>query len=98
MRSFSQKKVHQYICRRFVSLNNYFNEQTLNVHVYLSCSLKKKTTMFELSISILQVEAIINEESESAKHYLDPTTEEPILKVKINILCLGRMEYNFCLS
>ena len=55
---------------------------------------KKKTTMFELSISMLQVEAIINEESERAKHYLDPTTEEAIVEVKINILCLGRMEYN----
>ena len=28
-----------------------------------------------------QVEARINEESERAKHYLDPTTEEPIVKV-----------------
>ena len=36
----------------------------------------------ELSITIHQVEARINEESERAKHYLDPTTEEPIVKVK----------------
>ena len=35
-----------------------------------------------LSITIHQVEARINEESERAKHYLDPTTEEPIVKVK----------------
>ena len=49
--------------------------------------------LFELSMSILQVEARIDEESERAKHYLDPTTEEPILKVKINILCLDRMKY-----
>ena len=42
--------------------------------------------LFELSICILQVEARINEESGRAKNYLDPTTEEPILKVKINIL------------
>ena len=38
--------------------------------------------MFQLSITIHQVEARINEESERAKHYLDPTTEEPIVKVK----------------
>ena len=50
--------------------------------------------LFELSMSILQVEARIDEESERAKHYLDPTTEEPILKVKINTLCLDRVEYN----
>ena len=50
--------------------------------------------LFELSICILQVEARINEESERARHYLDPTTEEPILTVKINILCLDRMEYD----
>ena len=49
--------------------------------------------LFELSTSILQVEARIDEESERAKRYLDPTTEEPILKVKINILCLVRMKY-----
>ena len=49
--------------------------------------------LFELSMSILQVEARIDEESERAKHYLDPETEEPILKVKINILCLDRMKY-----
>ena len=34
------------------------------------------------------MEARIDEESERAKHYLDPTTEEPILKVKRNNLCL----------
>ena len=51
--------------------------------------------LFELSMSILQVEARIDEESERAKHYLDPTTEEPILEVKINILCLDRMKYCF---
>ena len=62
----------------------------------VSCSLKKTPTMFELSISILQVEARINEESERAKRYLNPTTEELIVKVKINILCLDRMKY--CLS
>ena len=49
--------------------------------------------LFELSMSILQVEARIDEESERAKHYLDPTTEESILRVKINILCLDRMKY-----
>ena len=38
--------------------------------------------MFELSITIHQVETRINEESERAKHYLDPSTEEPIVKVK----------------
>ena len=38
--------------------------------------------LFELSMSILQVEARIDEESERAKHYLDPATEELILKVK----------------
>ena len=70
------------MCRRFVSLNNYLNEQKLNVLVYLSCSLKKKKTMFVLSISIVQAEARINEESERTKRYLDLTTEEPIVKVK----------------
>ena len=49
--------------------------------------------LFGLSISILQVEARIDEESARAKHCLDPTTEEPILMVKINILCLDRMKY-----
>ena len=48
--------------------------------------------LFELSISILQVEARIDEESERAKHCLDPTTEGPILKVNMNILCLDRMK------
>ena len=38
--------------------------------------------MFVLSISIVQAEARINEESERAKRYLDLTTEEPIVKVK----------------
>ncbi|XP_073255357.1 cullin-3-like isoform X3 [Porites lutea] len=33
------------------------------------------------SVYIQKVEARINEESERAKHYLDPTTEEPIVKV-----------------
>ena len=42
----------------------------------------KPRIMFELSTTIHQVEARINEESERAKHYLDPTTEEPIVKVK----------------
>ena len=49
--------------------------------------------LFELSMSILQVKARIDEESERAKYCLDPTTEEPILEVKINILCLDRMKY-----
>lgn len=30
-----------------------------------------------------QVETRINEESERAKHYLDPSTEDPIVKVTI---------------
>ena len=34
-------------------------------------------------MTLHQVEARINEESERAKHYLDPTTEEPIVKVKM---------------
>lgn len=33
------------------------------------------------SVYIQKVETRINEESERAKHYLDPTTEEPIVKV-----------------
>ena len=33
VRSLSQKTVHQNIYRRFVSLNNYLNEQKLNVFV-----------------------------------------------------------------
>ncbi|KAL9963581.1 hypothetical protein ACROYT_G027104 [Oculina patagonica] len=33
------------------------------------------------SVYIQKVEARINEESERAKHYLDPTTEDPIVKV-----------------
>ena len=30
---------------------------------------------------VYQVEARINEESERVKHYLDPSTKEPIIKV-----------------
>ena len=33
-------------------------------------------------IFYVKVEARINEESERAKHYLDPTTEDPIVKVR----------------
>lgn len=38
-----------------------------------------------------QVEARINEESERAKHYLDPTTEEPIVKVMTCCFWLWRL-------
>ena len=48
--------------------------------------------LFELSMSISQVEARIDEESERAKHYLDPTTEEPILKVKNKYFVSGQNE------
>lgn len=36
------------------------------------------------SVYIKKVEARICEEAERAKHYLDKTTEEPVVKVKMS--------------
>ena len=65
--------MHQYIFKRCVPLID-----VSQVNLIISCWGVLLTAMI-----FHQVEARINEESERAKHYLDPTTEEPIVKVII---------------
>lgn len=80
-----------FICSQQLEGQKFLAENSASVYIQKVCKLeafKCSSDSFggrnDFQWLILhQVEARINEESERAKHYLDPTTEDPIVKVTI---------------